>query len=390
MTNKRAQDTGSGVAVLILLITLFMILYILLLPPTERENVLNQTIGEKEGTSNLELKTLLSESPGQLTITSDNNGIHDISAINIFIKSEPITTKLSNNLEISKGAFSSKPQTLTFDVEDLSNLKSAILFFSVNSGKGNLEIWLNDNIIFDKNVNGVQTIELPTNYIRKNNVLELKVSNPGILFFLKNRYELETIGIKKTYQLINPKETRSFSVTSLEKITLQKVILEYQIYCNKLDKGTTDFEILLNDKSVISKAITCIGGSEKVELPIEYINNGNNILTFSIGAGDFQFSQIKVGMESEEKLQPTYHFEINNNEYLDIVNGNMDITLKLKLPETENKKATIYINDKQFIMETNKNEFLKDIKDYINEGDNFIKIVPRNDLRIDLLEVKLQ
>lgn len=388
MKNKRAQDTGSGVAVLILLITLFMVLYILLLPPEQREEILNQSTSE-DGSSEFVSKTILSESPGQLYTTQESNIVHDISAINLFIKSEPITTKLANSLEISKGLFSSKPQILTFDVDDLTNLKSVILFFSVKKSNGNLEIWLNDNIIFDKNVDGIQTLDLPINYIKKNNVLTMKVSNPGILFFIKNRYELETVGIKETYQLVNPKETRSFTITSSEKTNLQKATLEYQIYCNKLDKGTTMFEILLNEKSVISKAISCIGGSEDVELPLEKVNEGNNVLTFIVEDGDFQFSQINVKTELKEKSYPIYHFEITSEDYDNIINGNYDILLKLNLPENINKKAILYVNENQFTMETNEDEFLKDISEFINKGDNFVKIIPRNNFVMNVLEINL-
>lgn len=389
MKNKRGQESGAGVAVLLLLIALFMILYILLLPPEERENILNQSIPKEGGTSEeVTPSVLLSENPGEVFPTKESDIVHDISPINIFIKTEPTTRLLANTLEISRGLFSSKPQILTFPIEDLTNIKSAILFFSVKEAKGNLEIWLNNHIIEDSKLEGAQTIDLPVNYLKKDNTLELKASNPGILFFMKNYYNLESIGIKESYEKINPKEDRSFSVPEYEKNSLQKSTLKYQIYCNKLDKET-DFRIYLNDKDVLSKIVSCIAGSEELDLPIEKISKGTNKLTFMIGDGDFQISQIKVEDELKEKSNPVYHFDVDESNYDDVSGDLAHVIVHLKLAGT-NKKAEIIINNKQFSIDTNDNEYSKDISEFINEGDNFIKIVPKNTFTIDLLEVKVQ
>ncbi|MBU0962565.1 MAG: hypothetical protein KKD48_01530 [Nanoarchaeota archaeon] len=388
MKNKRAQESGSAIAVLVLLIALFMLLYVLLLPPEQREDILNQTISKNGDSNQINPVVLLSESPGELFPNKEGNIKHDISSLNIFVKDEPQTNRLANALEISRSLFSSKPQTVTFQIDDLTNIKSVILFFSVAKASGNLQIWLNDNIVLDKKVEGVQTIELPTNYLKRNNILELKVSGPGLLFFTKNSYELEDIGIKETFEVINPKEERIFTISETEKAGLQKAILKYQIYCNGLDNGNTDFKILLNDKQVISKIISCIGGSEEVELPNENIKEGTNKLTFIIGEGDFLLSQINVETELKEKSNPTYHFDINNDDYDNIINGGADVTLRITGAKT--KKANLIINDKKILMDTSEDTFSKDIRDYVNEGDNFIKIIPINTFTMDLLEVKIQ
>lgn len=384
---KKGQEGTSGVAILILLIALFMILYILLLPPETREDILNQTIS-KEKETGVTPRVLLSEDLGEVFPTKESNIVHDISPINIFIKTEPTTSILANSLELSRGLLSNKPHTLTFLIEDLTNIKSAILFFSVESSRGNLEIWLNDHIVLDQKIDSAQTIDLPVNYLKKNNELVLKASHPGLFFFTKNYYNLKDIGIKESYQRINPKEERRFTIPAYEKNSLQKAILSYQIYCNKL-KDMTDFKILLNEKTIISKMITCIAGTEQVELPVENIKEGTNVLTFVIGDGDFQFSQIRVETELKEKSSPSYHFNLDDDEYDNVAGDAASVVLKLKLSGNQ-RRTNIIINDKQFEVDTNEDEFLKDISDYVDSGDNFIKIIPRSAFNIDLLEIKLQ
>jgi len=388
MKNKRAQESGSGIAVLLLLITLFMVLYILLLPPETREDILNQTIGKEDDGTGAASKVLLSESPGEVFQTKESDVIHDISPLNIFIKTEPSTKLLANAIEISKGLFSSRPKTLTFPIEDLTNLKSLVLFFSVTEAKGNIEIWLNEHIIVDSKLEGSQIVDLPINYLKKNNVIEIKASNPGILFFITNQYTLKDIGIKESYQVLNPKEERSFSIPAYEKNSLQKSVLSYQLYCNKLDTST-DLRIYLNDKEILSKMLNCIAGSEEIDLSLEKIKEGTNVLTFTIGEGDFQFSNIKVENELKEKAHPTYHFDVSEEEADEVVNGLSNAVLRLNL-DGNTKKADIVVNDKQISMDTNEDEFSRDISEYINEGDNFIKIVPKNTFTISLLEIKLE
>lgn len=388
MKNKRGQDSGSGIAVLILLIALFMLLYVLLLPPERREEILNQSIGQGNGGTEAVSKVLLSESPGEVFQIKNSNIVHDISSLNIFIKTEPSTKLLANAIEISKGFLSSNPKTLTFPIDDLTNLKSVLLFFSVKEAKGNIEIWLNNHIIVDSKLDGAQTIDLPVNYLGKNNVLEIKASSPGILFFITNYYTLEDIGIKESYQILNPKEERSFSMPAYEKESLQKSVLDYDLYCNKLDT-TTDLRIYLNDKDVLSKLVNCISGSETVDLPIEDVKEGTNVLTFMVGNGDFQFSNIKIENELKEKSNPIYHFDVSSDNANNVVSGMSSVILTLKL-EGSSKKADIVVNDKQFSLDTSENSFSKDISDYINEGDNFVKIVPKNTFTISSLEIRLE
>ena len=62
--------------------------------------------------------------------------------------------------------------------------------------------WLNEHIIVDSKLEGAQIIDLPINYLKKNNVVEIKASNPGVLFFITNHYTLKDIGIKDKRKLL--------------------------------------------------------------------------------------------------------------------------------------------------------------------------------------------
>ncbi|MFA5176149.1 MAG: hypothetical protein WC413_02730 [Candidatus Nanoarchaeia archaeon] len=385
---KRAQSDGKGIAVLLLLLALFIVLYLLLLPPEEREGILNQTYGETG--DDFSPKLLLSETPGEVYSTKAGNTIHEFSPISLFIKTEPKSDRLANSLDVSRSLFSSKPQTLTFDLEDLTNIKDAFLFFNVIKGKGNLELWLNGNIILDREISGVQSIELPINYLKKNkNILEIKASSPGILFLFRNFYSLSDLIIKTEYKRLNPQEDRIFSIPSPEKEGLQEAKLSFSIYCNDLNKDTAELNVYINDKSILSKQTFCSGGSELVEVANEYINEGKNILTFSISDGDFQFSQIKLETKSKESSYPQYHFDVKTEDHDYIVDGTAKAILNLKL-SSGNKKSDFMVNGNTFTMDTSLITYSKDVSDIIESGDNYIKIVPKSTFTIENLEIKLE
>src|SRR3989344_1117638 len=190
---KKAQSGGS-IAVLVLLIAMFIGVYILLIPPEDREKLLNQTNSLNE--SNIGKSSsliLLSEDIGILKPLKTDSVKHDIDSVSLFVKEEPKTEDLTNTLSVENGFFGESSHSLLFNADDITNLKDATLFFFVNEGDGDLIITLNGQIVHSSETDGLKNIVLPKNYIRENNELRFKVSRPRINFFGKNRYELSDV-----------------------------------------------------------------------------------------------------------------------------------------------------------------------------------------------------
>jgi len=386
--NKKGQD-GKGVAILLLLIALFMVLYILLLPPEQRDYLLNDTIGGSTKGEDFNPKIVLIENPGYVNPNKESSVRHDLSSINLFIKSEPTSKKLADNLEISKSIINNKPYVLTFDVDDKSNLKDMILFFSVEDSKGNLIVRLNNNIIYDGKTKSAETIKLPINFIKEDNTLEIRSSSPGLFFWRKNFYILNNIGIKETYQLTNPKEERIFSIPKYEITSLSNAKLIYQYYCSDLEKDLTTLKIFLNEKNILDKLTGCSGGSESVEIDKTYFKEGNNQIEFVIGEGDFQFSNVYIESELKEKVYPVYHFEIDEDDFDFLQSGDAEARLRISMNEDIRKRVSILINNKEINVDTNENEFSREITSYVENGDNILRIIPQNTFYLDELEIKL-
>lgn len=68
----------------------------------------------------------------------------------------------------------------------------------------------------------------------------------------------------------------------------------------------------------------------------------------------------------------------------------VDVVLNLKFADTENKAAEIVINGRTFILDTNEAEWSRKINDYVESGQNSIKIVPKKSMDIRDLEVSIE
>ena len=102
---KRAQvspQAGSNVAVFIFLLALFLALYILLIPPEDREKLLQENL-TKNGVNAEETErvNILEQSPGQLKISNEDAIIHKIDSINLYSKEEPKVTDLASSVPAS-------------------------------------------------------------------------------------------------------------------------------------------------------------------------------------------------------------------------------------------------------------------------------------------------
>ena len=87
---KKAQVSAGNVAVLIFLIAIFMALFILLLPAQDRSDLLNKDLDDENGDDSDSEVFILTQSPGLLKPSSDDETTHKIDSTNLFLRSESI------------------------------------------------------------------------------------------------------------------------------------------------------------------------------------------------------------------------------------------------------------------------------------------------------------
>ena len=148
---------------------------------------------------------------------------------------------------------------------------------------------------------------------------------------------------------------------------------------------------MLNEQRAHEAEIKCVTTDEELDVDPELLVSGTNTLTFRLEKGDFSFNLIKLETQSRASERPTFYFSLNEDQYSDIKSGKRSINLHLLLDKnTKAKNARILINSNEVLMQTDRNSFDNNLKDYVLEGTNFIKIIPVNSFNIVGLKVTLE
>lgn len=391
--SKKGKNEGGAVAVILIALAFTMVIYIMFIPPEERQRLLDENITDDDrylDDDYMEMIELVAESPGLVTPTREAATIHRIPTVNIFLKEEPKIITLAQSLSVSNGLFSESSPKLRFRAEDLDETTNINLFFSVQEADGELRIKLNDNTIYTRVTEpGVQIVEIAKSYLERNNEIEISVSSG---FFTANRYTLEDVGVKQEFQRVNNEETKTFTIPAQEKKHLSELTLKYTQICNApMASQLTRLEIFINDYRAQTSDIRCVTTEEEIELDKDLLVEGSNTITFRLEKGDFSFAQMRLETESRESSRPTYFFSLTEKQYEDIRDKDRELKLHLLLDNNRRlKNARLLINSNEILMQTERNVFDRNLRDYALEGTNFIKIIPINSFNIVGLKVTLE
>ncbi|MDD5178357.1 MAG: hypothetical protein PHT54_03715 [Candidatus Nanoarchaeia archaeon] len=426
MKYRRGElEGGAAVAAFVLLLALFIIVYVILLPVEQRDDLLKYDTGVLPGSetelpaSELDNISLLAVSPGQVYKFDEETIEKKFGNIDIYSKISEEAIDLRDRVYISKSLFKDNPETLYFRLDNVNMAESLNLYFFIASGSGSLVIELNGQKVFDGKITAQELpIELPKTYLTKDNTLKIGIKSA---IFSKSM-ELKDLYLRYGFAEENKKVRRTFVVTSSENKGIKDAKLKYYLNCVNIEEGL--LTISLNNK-ILSKgrAFCDSAGETSVDIPTEDFADGTNTLDFAIDKGDYILEDVMIEMDVSESSEDEYTFFvedddydlINNEEYDDCIDtcesdytkGSDDyndcintcssdynkenVILRMKFDDDMSmKKSKIVVNDVYFNMDTKKEVFSKDISDYVQRGANYIKIIPKNDFEIKNLNIYLE
>lgn len=390
MKGKRGQDAANA-ATLVAIIAGLIILYLLFLPPAERDALLknndddNPIIEFGNRTNN----TLLLEKPGRLSFILEDEFDHEIPSFTLFKTTSAQEIKRENPFSVRNGWFDKQKRNVTFSIKDLNTTENVMLTFNTLKRQGRLEIKLNGNVIFDASLATVNVvpITLDKRLLRSQNSLEFSVSGVGIAFWTTNEYTIEGLKITAEVTDLSRQQASSiFSLTDTEKFNLERAKLKFNPNCNENEVGA--LKVTLNSFEIFSTVPEC-KILNVVEIPINLLDAGKNRLVFKTTQGSYLVDQIVV--ETRLKQEPTtvYFFEVTDEQFESLINNSKQANLSINfVRRAENKRATISINGHLTSVNTDKRIFSKIIpKQHFLRGDNYIEIEPRTTL--DILELRI-
>jgi len=387
----KRKGQASAAAALIAIITVLIVLYILFIPPAERESLLEgEEVEEGEGVSAVEEnETLLLESPGRIDFLSQKTIDHAVPTIHIFTRTEGLILEEKASIYIKKSLFSSKQANVSFRVSDLANTENIVLSGAINEGQGRLVIRLNGNEIFNSEVRGnIPAIDLPKKWLKTDNILGFSVSSPGIAFWGTNEYSLENVRVTADVTSVEAQSSRNlFLVSATEKNNLERVMLKFVPDCTD-DSGRLD--IYINEYNIYSAVPDCGGGRMSLEFSPAYLKIGENELVFRINEGDYYLGHITIQSELKTIDFPVYYFELTDEEYTEVEEGEAKVLVRLDFVDyTEEKRGEIVLNGHVYGFSTRDIYWEEDISDDVVRDNNGIQIRPRTTLDIRNLEVIL-
>lgn len=394
--HKKGQDVGVNMAVLISLIALFIIFYIVLIPPQDRAELLGEEFLENASSESISAsgEVLFEIQPGKIGPQEESTISHTLTGIDLYVRSEPDVEELLTSTEIKRSIVKNQYKIVNFNVESLDNLEGTTLFFLPSYAKGSLIIELNGKIVFEGVLkeNELQKIILPKEYITEE-TNNLKFSTDFSLL-IPNRYVLNDVKLRNQYKLENIKESRTFVIPETEIESIEKAKLNYFVYCNSASKrGTAQLKILLNNEVIESSSLPCISRYIEMDVNKEFLIEGTNSLSFELDKGDFRFSDIELKADLDSKtFRKTYDFSVSKEQYSAIKRNSLDAMLNLEFEGTDDelKEAELSINSHSFNINTERDTYSREISSYLNEGSNRIRIKPLNEFEILLLEVRLE
>lgn len=375
------RGSSSSIGGLVFLIAIFIILYMLVMPPCEKCQLLDKgNCNDVCDISSLE-GVLFYEEIGNVDLK--NEIVHEMEQVDLYIRVEPEEENLAGSLFVDRGWFGNVDQDLSFNLENIDNLEEISFLTRVVGASGKLFVEFNGHMIEQLTVDAPKSIivPLPTSYLKEKNKLKLYTDSPGLKFWHKNKYEMKDLRIRKVYEKIHYEESRKFFISEVEKNYLEESRLDYSVFCSSAGSFSI-LKIYLNDNLISSESIACESLKKSLDLDENSLKVGENELLFVIDDGNYLLSPVSVINQLTQEVYPSYSFIVGDEIY-DVANK---YVLSFKMGAGD-KNAKIIINDYEFDLIENGIYFEKEITSFIREGNNHIEIIPENGFKIDEIRI---
>jgi len=399
MNNKKGAVTESTTihaATVILVIGLLIVLYLVLIPPDVREDILEGKEIDFDSVDKVDKddkderdKVLLLKNPGTLLPSGLEIIEEDFASLNLFDTSRLESKKLAERVVVSRSIFSNDFVDLEFVLDDLRNLERLELFLNIKKSEGILEILLNGETVFEGTLeSGDIPLELPLVNVRERNRLKIMAGSVGWAFLSMNEFELRDLELIKEIRSENRVESRTFDVNRADAV--DDAILKFFVNCLEIEREQGILKVFLNRGLVFFGMIVCDASQSHVDVSEDLFVDGINTLTFEIDKGNYIIEKIGLDYRFDQAFHPEYFFTITEDDFEDILDGDTVLLIMRFDNDISRKRADIRINDKTIFLDVHTGQFEKDITELTREGENFIKIFAKQEFDLVQLEIILK
>ena len=390
VSSRKAQDAGSA-ASLIAIIGLLIIFYLLFVPPSFRDQILegNETDSDLVSSTNDLGPAILRASPGTLSPISTEEIEHNIPTIQLYSKTKSQVIESKPNAYAKTSVFGQTPAEMYFSVDDLENTDNVLLSFISDKHKGNLRVLLNGNEVYNSEITKANPdpIKLTNQFlVEGNNKITFVAEDVGIAFWRVNKHRISNLQITASIKDTSQQHSRNvFVVSATEKANVKRAVLRFSPDCIRGKTGKLN--VLINTHSIFYSVPDC-GGRVAIEFSPDVMREGENTISFESDEGSYLIDLVRITSELKDVIQPAYYFEITESDMTTVRDGRANLYLLITFTDDKEQKAAILnINGRETHLFQDEREYKKNINDYVIEGNNAIKVEPDTMLQIVTLEV---
>jgi len=315
---KRRAQSASGAAAFIAIMTVLIILYILFLPPADRDALLNDGTGGSGtgsgGNVSINTNVLLTQTVGHVSFVNTDEKVYTIPTVRIYSPTSAQVLKLVPGIYVKNALFDKEKAGFEFNFDvDTAATENVILSFNVKDHYGPIDITLNDKNIFSGEITDANPKPIPLDKgdLQKTNTIKISVPNPGVIFWRSNSYTIENLQITgDVTDYTSSVALQYFSLTQDEKDNLNRVTLNFRPVCTI--SAVDPLEIYLNRRTIFNSIADC-GTRSFVDLDKDALLSGSNELKFATDKGSYLLDNLYVDVVLDKPAYNTYFFDMNSD-----------------------------------------------------------------------------
>ncbi|MBS3169117.1 hypothetical protein J4210_01410 [Candidatus Woesearchaeota archaeon] len=393
MDDKRAQAAG-GAAVFVAIIAALLIVFIILVNPQERAELLGEPTAPSSVSSITPsgslVKSLLKATPGRIDYFAQSEINHPLPIVTVQTRTETKVLAEKNVAYAKNALFSDREDSLSFSIPDLINTGSVVIGFQLKELSGTLKVSLNgEEILRAGESEKIKPVVVPRNLLKEDNVMAISVSSPGAAFWRTHAVQLENLQVVADVTSLEGQSSKNvFIISEVEKKNIEKFVLKVRPQCVLALVGK--LSIVMNSKEVYAGLPDCDLGLLSLELSLENVYQGENEIIFSTEKGSYLLSHINLISTLRSLEFPTYYFELSEEDYQKVIKNNLKARLALSFVDVVAvKEADLYFNGHRLPFDTKDVVFTVDVNDFVVQGSNALKISPRKTLEVRELRLDL-
>lgn len=386
---KKAQVEGSA-HILIMAITIFLVLYILFLPPAERQELLGED-NEEDGNGAVHGdidEEILTKHIGMLEYYKPGFE-HVLPSTYIFEAKEAEVLKEESPFVLKNGWFSTDVHEFDFSIEDLENTNNVVLAFDAEKRSGMLWVKVNGETIYEYEPSGptIDPINIKKDILEKDNHVEIGVSGVGLAFWEVNKYKLDNVRVLADITDEARQKSQNIIILSpTEKNNLVSATLKYLPHCEPAQTGT--LKIYVNGKKLFEGIPDCEIMNQH-EISANDLNVDTNTLLFETEKGNYRIDAPALITQLREVRTFVEYFELEPDEYDAIADPNKDLFLEIDfIDDGKRKRAELNVNGRRTFIDQVEPYYTRNIDAIAMPGPkNYIEIIPETTLQIPELRV---